>query len=106
MPKRIRVLAIGVVLGLLFARAVDGWMGDRGGRDFPALLGGPITCLVYRFHDAWDAVAFALGCVGFVLAMAHPWRPRPWTAAVTLFGVALWFLSSVAYVLGALAGVG
>jgi hypothetical protein len=33
----------------------------------------------------------AAGWIGLLLATAHPVRPGPWTAAVSIAGLALWF---------------
>ena len=55
-----------------------------------AVLSGPIV------EAVWDAEfhpAIRLGWLGPLLALAHPVRPNPVTAGLTLAGLALWFFA-------------
>ena len=97
MGRRLKVLGIGLLLGMLFALWVAGplvpfGMGLRH-RAFvwATVMGGPVLFTV------WDVAVYympiGLGWLGLLLVPAHPVHPHWATGIVTAAGLLLWFFA-------------
>jgi hypothetical protein len=106
--RRIKVLGIGLLLGVAFSLWTAGPVipPDMGIADraliWASVMGGPIV------GTAWGMAEFhpiiGLGWLGLLLAPAHPIRPHAATGCLTAVGLALWFFSGFLAVLVAVWG--
>jgi len=102
--RRLPVLAAGLALGSVFAAWVAGacgwpsWGLAERADAWLWVMGGPIVGTALGMSDA----TIVLGWVGLLLILAHPCRPNPATACVTLLGFCLWYFAGfIAFMLAA-----
>jgi hypothetical protein len=96
--RRIKVLGIGLLLGVAFSLWTAGplmpsgmGLADRASV-WASVMGGPVVGTAWgmaEFHPTF----FVLGWLGLPLALAHPVRPQVATACLTIIGLVLWFFA-------------
>jgi hypothetical protein len=108
LPRRLVVLGIGLALGAAFSTWVawgqmpSSWgFADRA-TTWLYVMGGPASG--YAQEIGTVCVAIPLGWLGILLIPAHPCRPHPVTAGVTLLGFAMWYFAGFLAVIGAVYG--